>query len=381
MKRTAVVSLSLLLAACGHQSPELKKKAAQEAPPVLVKAQSLAETEWPELYQATGTVRARVTGAVSSRVMAYVREVRAQTGDRVAAGQTLIVLDSRDFDVAQSQAQGAQREAKAALAEVDNASAAAKAQLDLAEATFRRMKDLHDKKSISNQEFDEASAKLQMARSNYEATRSRRTQVEEKIQQTGEGVKSAEIMRGYAILTAPFAGIVTERRVEPGNLAAPGAPLLTIEGAGAYRLEAEIEESRAATVRAGTPVEVTLEALGQTLQTRVSEIVPAFDAASRTFTARINLPANLPLRAGMFGRAGFRLAARKVLAVPFAALAREGQMESVFVAEDGRARKRLLTTGARSGDQVEVLSGLKPGDRVLLTPGLIEDGARVEVRP
>lgn len=188
-------------------------------------------------------------------------------------------------------------------------------------------------------------------------------------------------MRGYTTLVAPFAGIVTERKVEPGNLAAPGAPLLTIEGAGAYRLEAEIEESRAASVRAGTPVEVTIEALNQTLQTRVSEIVPAVDAASRTFIARINLPGNLPLRAGMYGRAGFKFGSRRVLAVPASAIVRDGQVESVFVAEDGRARKRLLTAGMRNGDQIEILSGLRAGVKVIAPPGSLEDGARVEVRP
>lgn len=381
MNRTAVLSLAAMLAACGHESKEPAKKAPQDAPAVVVKAFEVKESEWPELYQATGTVRARATGSVSSRVMAYVREVRAQTGDRVAAGQTLVVLDSRDFDVAQSQAQAAEREARAALGEVENSTAAAKAQLELAEVSFRRMKDLHDKKSVSNQEFDEAAARRDVARANFEATRSRRAQVEEKIRQAGEGLKSADIMRGYAVLVAPFAGIITERRVEPGNLAAPGAPLLTIEGAGAYRLEAEVEESRAALVRAGVPVEVTIEALNQTLATRVSEIVPAVDAASRTFIARINLPGSLPLRAGMFGRAGFRLGGRKVLAIPVMALAAEGQVESVLVAEQGRARKRLVTTGARSGDQAEILSGLHAGDSIIVPPRAAEDGARVEVRP
>jgi RND family efflux transporter MFP subunit len=380
--RTAIFSLLLLLTACGGHESEAKKKATPEAAAVAVQTAEAAESEWPETYQATGTVRARVSGAVASRVMAYVREVRAQVGDRVSLGQSLIVLDSRDMDAAYAQAEAAQREARAALNEVDNASSAAKAQLDLAETTFRRMKDLYGKKSISSQEFDEASAKLQMAKSNFEATRAKRTQVEEKIRQAGEGINSAGILRGYATIQAPFAGIVTERRVEPGNLATPGAPLLMIEQAGAYRLEAEVEESRMSVVRAGTPVGVTLEALDRELSARVSEVVPAVDPASRTFVARINLPANLALRTGMYGRASFRFGSRKVLAVSAGAVQKMGQVESVFVVEDGRARRRLVTTGAKSGSQLEILSGLRPGERIVQpVPATLEDGGRVEVRP
>lgn len=380
--RTAIFSLLLLLTACGGHESEAKKKAAPEAAPVSVQTVEAAQTQWPETYQATGSVKARVSGAVASRVMAYVREVRAQTGDRVSQGQTLVVLDSRDLDTAHAQAEAAQREARAALSEVDNSSAAAKAQLDLAEATFRRMKDLFDKKSVSNQEFDESSAKLQMARSNYEATRSRRTQVEEKIRQAGEAINSAGIMRGYATIQAPFSGIVTERRVEPGNLATPGAPLMMIEQAGAYRLEAEVEESRMPMVRAGTPVGVSLEALDRQVSARVSEIVPAVDPASRTFIARINLPPGLALRSGMFGRASFQFGTRNVLSVPAAAVHSAGQVESVFVAEEGRARRRLVTMGAKSDASIEILSGLRAGDKVIHpVPASLEDGARVEVRP
>lgn len=374
------LGLMILMAACGHKEEPARKQAPQ-SPPVAVKAVTITESEWPEQYEATGSVRARVTGVVSSRVMAYVREVRAQTGDRVSAGQTLVVLDSRDLDTAQAQAQASGREARAALAEVENSIAAAKAQLDLAEATHRRMKHLHDKKSVSSQELDEAIARLQVARSNQEALRSRRAQVEEKIRQTEEAVKSAQIMSGYAAIAAPFAGIVTERKVEPGNLAAPGAPLLILEQAGAYRMEAEVEESKTPLVRAGTPVEVRLEALGRSVPARVTEIVPSVDAASRTFVARIDLPGNLPLRSGMFGRAVFAQGARKALAIPAAALVRDGQLESVFVVDQRRARKRLVTTGTRSADQVEALSGLGAGEQVILSPRGVEDGAAVEVRP
>ena len=118
------------------------------------------------------------------------------------------------------------------------------------------MKNLHDKKSISEQEFDEVSAKKKMAEANYEMALSKREQLKEKIEQVQEGVVSADVMKSYSEITAPFAGTVTNKMVEPGNLTAPGAPLLTIEQAGTYRLEAALEESRLPTVRVGQGVTV-----------------------------------------------------------------------------------------------------------------------------
>jgi RND family efflux transporter MFP subunit len=174
--------------------------------------------------------------------------------------------------------------------------------------------------------------------------------------------------------------VVITRTVEPGNLATPGVPLLTIERDGLYRLEASVDESKLATVRVGQAVEVVLEA-DRKLNARVSEIVPSVDAASRTYIVKLDLPATPQLRTGMFGRAIFPLGMQKVVAVPLAALMERGQLQSVFVVEDGVAHTRLVTTGRRTSGAVEVLSGLNAGEKVVLpVPAGLQDGSRVEVR-
>ncbi len=233
--------------------------------PSAVQTVSAVSEQWPSVYEAVGTVRARTTTTVSARMMGYVREIKVQAGDRVQAGQLLVEIDARDLDTQIRQAEAARNEARNAANEVDNAIASAKANLELATTTFKRMEELFQKKSISNQEFDEASAKLKVARAGYDSALSKQQQVKSKIQQADEAVQSATIMRGYAKLHAPFAGIVTERRVEPGSLAAPGTPLLVIEQAGGYRLEAAIEESRRPLIKPGTPVTVYLDALQKSL--------------------------------------------------------------------------------------------------------------------
>jgi len=189
-------------------------------------------------------------------------------------------------------------------------------------------------------------------------------------------------MRSYAQLAAPFAGTVTAKSVDPGVLAAPGAPLLTIEREGAYRLEAAVEESKLPLIHTGQPVSVALDGVARPIEGRVSESVPAIDAASRSFTVKIELPATAPLRSGLFGRARFAFGSRTVLAVPAAAVIERGQLASVFVADGGHARSRFVTLGQRAQDAVEVLSGLSPGDQVIFpAPPSLADGAAVEVRP
>jgi RND family efflux transporter MFP subunit len=348
---------------------------------VAVQTVTVAAQEWPAVYEATGTVRARTAATVSSKVTGYVQQVSFQVGERVREGQELITLDARDLEATLRRAEAGLAEVQSAVPEADSAAAAAKANLDLAQATFKRIEDLAAKKSISTQEFDESTARLKSAQANYEMSRARRKQLDSKVAQANEEVRAATIIRNYARIAAPFAGVVTARSVEPGNLASPGVPLLTIEREGAYRLEASVEESRIGSVRAGQTVQVALEALDKTLSARVSEIVPAVDAASRAYTVKIDLPAMAQLRSGMFGRALFPMKGRRVTAVPETALQERGQLVSVFVAEDGSARTRLVTTGQRSRGFVEVLSGLSAGEKVIQpTPAGLADGTRIEVK-
>lgn len=375
----SVVLMAGWLAACGGEPHEREVK---ELPTVTVQAATVEEVEWPSVYEAIGTVAARTSATLSARVMGYVKEISVDAGDRVNAGQLLVVLDSRDLETGYLQAEAALAEANSAMAEVENAIAAAKAQLEFAEATFKRMKELHEKSSITEQEFDEASAKLRMAEANYEMAASKREQLSKKIAQAEQGVESAAIMKSYAEITAPFSGRVTSKMVDPGVLAAPGAPLLTVEREGAYWLEARVEESRLPHVRTGQDVEVELEALGETVTARVSEIIPAVDAASRAFTVRISLPNKPNLRAGSFGRARFPAGSERAIVVPSEAVVTRGQVKTVYVIEGGLARGRLVTLGRQRDAQMEVLSGVTGGERVVApAPVNLVDGSPVEVRP
>ena len=375
----AALGAAVILSSCGGS--DTHPKVAAKAQSVSVQAATVCSQEWNDAYEATGTVRARTATVLSSKVMAYVRQVAVQVGDHVKEGQDLVTLDAQELDANVRRAEAAESEVRNAFPEADNGVAGAKGNLDLAQSTFKRMEELASKKSISNQEFDEASARLKSAQAAYDMARAKRSQLNSKLAQVEQEIRAARIMRDYTRISTPFSGVVTAKSVEPGNLAAPGASLLTVEREGAYRLEASVDESKLPFVKAGQHVDVALEALDRRLTARVSEIVPAVDAASRAYTVKIDLPSLANLRSGMFGRAWFPTGARKVLTVPAVAVVELGQLQSVFVVEDGVARNRLITTGKHELKAVEVLSGLSEGEKVVspVAPGLT-DGARVEVR-
>jgi membrane fusion protein, multidrug efflux system len=371
--------IGVLLTACRQTPPKAEASVGQLTTVPVVKVENVT---WPSVYEAVGTVRARTSTVIASRMMAYVRSVNVRLGDSVIGGQLLIVLDARDLDAARRMAQAVREEAASAAVEADHAVASARAQLDLARITYRRISDLYQKNSVSNQEYDEASAKLKVAQAKFDTTVSRQALVLAKTHQAEESMAASEISRSYAEIRAPFAGTVTERQIEAGALAAPGAPLLTMEQAGGFRLEVAVEESLLATIRIGQPVTVKLDSLDQSVIAKVSEVVPSVDAATRSFLVKVDLPSVPRLRSGVYGRAQFARGTRHAIVLPVAAVSEQGQVQSVMVVEDGVARARLITTGQKQGDWIEVLSGVSAGEQVVSPrPSTLLDGARVEPRP
>lgn len=368
-KLVTAVAITIVTASLSGCASE--KKATSAAPEVVrdVALLSVASAAVPDVVEVVGTVRASESAQMAAQVMGNVLAINAREGDRVRRGQVLIVLDDAQF-------RAGQERASAALNAAEHDGAAADAEYALASATLKRYQDLFEKKSVSPQEFDEVKARYQAASARREATRAGQAQAK-------AGLAQATTMLGYTRVRAPFDGMVTERRVDPGALAAPGMPLLTVEGAGRYRLEATVDESNVRFARVGATVPVRIDALpGQELAGRVVQIVPAADPASRSFTVKAELPANAALRSGLFGRAYFSRGQRDSLLVPRTAVVDRGQLQGVYVlSPDKVASLRYITAGKAQGEQVEVLSGVQTGDVIVVAPGTRElGGKRVEVR-
>jgi multidrug efflux pump subunit AcrA (membrane-fusion protein) len=328
-------------------------------------------------------VRGRTTAVLTSKTVGYVRSVDVRAGDHVRAGQVLAVLEANDSTASVRRAHAGFDQSMDARAEAENAVAAAEAALRIAKSTQERIAALHATEAVSQQEFDEAQARLQAATAQAEMARARLRMSSSRISQAKAEIGEAQAALDYSRIVAPFAGQVIERRVEPGGLASPGTPLLVLEQEGRVLVEAAVEESRASSVTLGDTVSVDIEAIGKPVVGQVGEIVPTVDVASRAFLVKVDLPAELVgLRPGMFARVSFRVGRKTPLVVPASAITRSGALDRLFVVDGDRLRLRMVTLGETQDAWTEVLSGLAAGERVVASPTpLIKDGVRFTELP
>jgi RND family efflux transporter MFP subunit len=315
---------------------------------------------------------------LAAQVAVTVIEIRVQPGDHVKRGQLLAALDDRS---AQAQVQGAEagvNEAVQGEAEVDQALKAATADRQFAEATFNRYKGLLAKDSLSRQEFDGAEARFQAALANERAVEAKKQQILARQQQARSQQDSARTYLSFSRIVSPVDGIVTAKSVDVGTVVMSGSPVLTVEDATRYRLEASLPEEYLPNAKVGASVSVST-GQGQ-FEGRVAEVVPAADIASHTFLVKIDLPRDCHCRSGEYGQASFPIGEAKGLAVPSSALVDHGELQGIFVvAADGQVEYRLVKTGKTFGNRMEILSGLAAGEKIAISQiDRLRDGARVE---
>lgn len=363
--------------ACSSPSPTIAAAGAPAVDTAIVRAET---ARIPSYVEAGGVLRARLTSVVASRVMAPIAEVRVRPGDRVKQGQVLIVLDSREMRAQSDRAAAALTAAQQAIrgAESDRKSAAAG--LTLASATHDRMSRLATTRSATAQELDEAVAALRAAEARVAGADAHAAEAAAGLKAAEAAVGSAAIALSYTTLTAPFDGVVADRSIDPGTLATPGAPLLTVEDTSSYRLDVRLDESRATGLAVGRQVQIRIdETVANEWQTgRVSEI-SRLDPTGHGFIAKIDVPPSPPLRSGAFGLARITTATRDALTVPASAVIRRGQMTFVFAVDgEGHARLRPVSTGPAVGERIEILSGMTEGDPLVANPPpALTDGVRV----
>jgi len=310
-----------------------------------------------QLIQTTGTVHAKETAVISPQVPGAIRQVLVEAGDRVRAGQPLVTLDAAAMQSALEQAMAGEAAAR-------KQQMAAQTQALLAAQTLARYQMLKDQKSVSPQEFDEVEKRSEAAQLQAAAYAAQ-------SEQAKAAVAGTRTQLGYAILRAPFAGVVTARMADPGTLAAPGVPLLQIDRDGPLQVDTNVDESLIAAIHLGMKLPVSVDGIGATSLTgTVAEIVPAADPASRSFLVKLDLPAVKNLRAGMYATAGLPGAEKPMILAPQSAVVMRGALECAYALDaEGLAQLRYLTTGNRHGDQVEILSGLAAGETLVDRPG------------
>jgi RND family efflux transporter MFP subunit len=338
----AVVVLLMILAGVFHDKVDSTATTARPPIPALATAGTIVEVtaqDIPQAEWAVGTVRAVHETTLGARILATAVRVHIEAGQDVESDQVLIELDDRDL--------------KAKLDQAAAAVEAAEAARDQAKTDYDRIAPLAAEGSASPFELSTATNALRAA--------------EAELIRAQQDRREVETVLTYATIQAPVAGRIVDKLVDVGDLVTPGQPLVTMYDPTRMQLVATVRESLRKRLQVGQTVGVKLDVLDHICEATVSEIVPQAESASRSFTVKVTGPCPPGVYPGMFGRLRIPLDDRPAVCVPSAAVRRVGQLDLVDVIEQDRVRRRLVQLGQPVGDdRIEILSGLAPGERVLV---------------
>ena len=327
----------LALNGCGDKPGDTS---ATSRPPVAVRVRIAESKSRVATEEDVGTVRAKLHAVIEAKVSGRIEQMLVVPGQMVTAGELLVQLDAREVQARLDQADAVRQQA---------------------ESDLKRATDLIQQKILSQSEYDAAQSKFRVA---------------------DAAATEAKTLIGYTRVTAPFAGVITRKYADVGDLAAPGKPLLEMEDARDLQLETDVPEAVIGHLALGDKLEVRVSGVSNELAGAVSEIAPSADPNSRTFLVKLDLPPAPGLRAGQFGRVSVPVGETSALRVPATAVLQRGEMELVFVVANGHAQLRLVKTGERVGNEVELVSGVDTGELVV-TEGAAQllDGQSVTLQP
>lgn len=333
-----ILSFALIAGCAKH--PESTVDAAAGLPPAKVHLTVAHIEESPFLTEVSGTVKPVQRAMIAAKVMGTIEEMPVTLGQRVKAGDLLVKISAGEISAKVLQAQ---------------------AQLNMATRDLDRERDLLTKNAST----------ADMVKG-----------LEDRFAMTKAMVREAEVMLAYTAVRAPFDGVVARKMANAGDLAAPGQPLLEVEGTDVFQIEAGVPDSLATHLAVGATLTVEVPGSGASFSGQLVELSSAADAFARTVQAKISIPPDASVRSGQFARVLVPGTPVRALFVPKSAVSTLGQMERVFVEQNKRAVLRLVKTGAVRGDRVEILSGVAEGEKIVQVPtGNLREGQSLEVQP
>ena len=315
---SALFALSLLAGCGSDESVE-----GVVAPTSKAEVLTLSTVELPVLYVTSGTVTSDHRVSISSRLSGYIRELPVREGDHIKAGDVLVRVDP-----------------------VSARQGVVQAEADLADAKADRdrYEELFKAGAVSKQQLDRIRLRYKVARSQVEQARNQLS---------------------YAEVRSPVDGVVVEKRMNKGDLASLGASILVLEDPSSLLVETYASEQFIGAIHAGDKVEVEVASQQQPLAGLVRQVVQAADATTHQFLVKVTLEPRDDVHPGMYAQVGFKVDSRQGLQVPAAAVINRGGLNGIYVLDvDSIVHYRQIRVGQKRGESVEVLAGLRAGDRV-----------------
>lgn len=304
-----------------------------------------AVVNWLELdsrYVTSGSVTSDHRVSISSRISGYIRELSVREGDKIKKGDVLVRVDPVN--------------AKQALFQ-------AEADLADAKADLQRYQSLFKDRAISKQQLDRAKLRFKVAKSQAVQARNQ---------------------LDYAEVISPVTGVVVEKRLSQGDLAQPGAAILSIEDPTSLLINTYVSEQYISDLHNGDQVEVEIPSIKKVIGGQIRQVVEAADAVSHQFLIKVALQQDSNVHPGMYARVGFKLGKRQALAIPNAAIVERAGLFGVYIVDQkGIARYRQIRKGNQIDEKLtEVLAGLQAGDMIAWSgEPAIRTGMTVQAKP
>jgi RND family efflux transporter MFP subunit len=317
--------------------------AASWQPAAALESKKIQVIEVPRDFLLDGVVEAVNKSTIAAQTGGQIEEIGFDVDDYVEKGQVIIRLKDSQQKAALTAAEASLKQAEAALKD--------------AQDSFDRASKVVDKGAISEADMDRLTAGLDSAKAAKEAAEA--------------GVRQAREQLDYTQVTAPYTGIVTERHVELGEIAAPGKPLMSGISLEEMRVNVDVPQSLIPIIRQNPQAYVIAEN-GQPIPASSVTIFPYADQSSNTFRVRLDLPpGDGGFFPGMYVKTGFIIGMEKILVVPESAVVRRSEVTGIYVVDEqsGKVSLRYIRTGRRlEGGNISILSGLNPGESIALDP-------------
>ncbi len=334
-----LLTLIITLPACDHDKSATGNKP-QIQPPVAVTVGKVARRIFGNQTELVGTVQAVQRAEISAKISGNIITLPVDLGSTVKQGELLVELSAGEISAQVQQA---------------------KAQLEQAKRNLTREETLLRKNAATPESVKSLQDAVRIAEAAYRETLT---------------------MLDYARITAPFSGIITRKFANMGDLATPGKPLLVLEEGRNLQVLTDLPEAMIGGIKKGDRLKVSIPSASLVTEGTVAEISPTADPTSRSAPVKLRLPIDERLRSGQFARVGLATAGAETLVVPDQAVSLFGQVERVFVVDDGRARLRLVRTGTKKDREVEILSGLTEEETVVVAGNdTLVDGQPVTIHP
>jgi HlyD family secretion protein len=398
MKKIAVLLLiATSLSACNASTAEDKSPASAApaaSPAIAVETAPIETRELQRIVEAIGTLDPNEEATISNQVEGLVTKVLVDLGDVVKAGQLLATLDTSELDLAVRQHTAALQQEMARIGITDsnaNLDEAATSQVRHAEATLseartrlERTKRLTDEGVLAKQQLDEQQARFDVADANVKLARESVRNIKATVAARKAALELAQKKLADARIVAPLSGLVKERLVSEGTYLKANSPVVTLVQTSSLRLRVDVPETAIESVRAGRPVQFTVDSLpGRMFEGRISRLAPSVNQQSRTLKLEALVDnAGGALKPGLFARVAIQTGKiEKALVASPSAVFNVAGLDKVFVIESGKVNERIVRLGSRGTDYVEILEGVKEGD-VLATSNLgsLQQGREVTSR-